>query len=428
MSTKVRALLTTAQRIGIDVAFPFGDFSTFLSSLSPDRIGIEFYCCDDQESIIELALEFDGSAASNSARVFKDALIRSEVKLGFDCLFLREGESISSEAGLVCVEIDPEVMCLPSGKEIAIAQPLLNAASDVLRQAHTTNSKICYSVDLKRTEGNPDYARALIPALAELRTGRYSVSSLEQSVSQAFDIARMGGWYARERICIPKSAAAKDEVWIESLVRHHLKGIESTLSDELVPLRWMPYTNVSQENTLQAFIGRLRHIDYLGHVFERIVPSDSVQHVLLRSLDQARRVRHNPVNGEYAFVSYAHMNVDFVQGLLRRLEDVGIKYWCDKGLEPGSRWDEQLEDRIRNCGVFIACVSDDYQQSKYCRREIKFADLVDKLILPVASSAWVWGQGFQMMFQELQVTSFDGGRGFTDLHRMLQVQAPQIFN
>ena len=175
-------------------------------------------------------------------------------------------------------------------------------------------------------------------------------------------------------------------------------------------------------------MARLRNADFLDRLFHRIVPSDAGQYVITKSLDEARRIRRDVVRGDYAFISYAHTNAEFFKILLRELNTVGVRCWYDINIEAGSRWDEELEDRIRNAGVLIACMSDDYQESKYCKRELKFADLLDKTILPIAPSRWTWGPGLQMMFQELQVAFLDGGRGFTDFRRTLESVAPQVFH
>jgi hypothetical protein len=51
----------------------------------------------------------------------------------------------------------------------------------------------------------------------------------------------------------------------------------------------------------------------------------------------------------------------------------------------------------------IACVSPAYEESRYCRREIKFADLLGKPILPVAHRPYRWGPGLAFLFQERQI-------------------------
>ena len=64
---------------------------------------------------------------------------------------------------------------------------------------------------------------------------------------------------------------------------------------------------------------------------------------------------------------------------------------------------------IRDAFAFIACVSENYQDSRMCRREIKYADSLGKSIVPVSQTEWAWGEGLRMMFQELQVLDLNQG-------------------
>jgi hypothetical protein len=47
--------------------------------------------------------------------------------------------------------------------------------------------------------------------------------------------------------------------------------------------------------------------------------------------------------------------------------------------------------------------------------------------LAIAPTPWVWGSGLQLMFQELQVASFDQGRGFGAFRDALRTAAPRVF-
>ncbi len=426
MSAKVHILLTTPQTIGIDVTHPIGNISTLLNSLDPERIGIEF-CCLDEGTSIDLIIEFGGPTALVSSRIFTAALVRSETLFGYDCSLVKTGDKTPKREETTSIEVEPEMMFLPSGKEIAISVPLLDVVPSIFRQAHIYGSNICYRIDLLKTKGNKEHARALVPALAELRMGSLIHSSIEESVSSAFELAKTGGWLAHEQICIRKSTLAKDQAWIEALIKRHLEETAKFLGDELLPLRWGLKAADPAALTLQEFIGRLRNIDYLSRVFEQMVPSEPDQCLLVTSLESERKLMEGCPSNDYAFVSYAHINRKFATELLSMLDNVGIAYWFDDSIESGAVWDVKLEDRIRNCGVFIACVSDEYQLSKYCRREIKFADLLDKKILPVSATKWMWGQGLQMMFQELQVTPMDRKDDFVDICTIIQSIAPQLF-
>jgi hypothetical protein len=428
METTVLARLMTSRRIAIDGTFPFYDLPAFLRSLSPTRIDVCFHKSAKQGSIVYLALTFPEGNSVDSISLFKETLVRSEIELDIDCIFSDEEASLFEDPDWTSVEIQPDVMVLPSGKQIAVTIPLLEIAVELFRQATFTVSDLCYKLRLERADPDPESARKLVPALAELQ-GKRGIPGLEDAVRLGFDLLRFGGWSSQERICIPRVTGALNRPRIETLIREHLKTLIGFIPDTLWAFQWNDDRTHLANNLLQKAVAQLRKSDFLEQLFHRVLPSVPNYSVIIKSLEDARRVHGAPcVQGDYAFVSYAHTNVDFVEILLKTLDIEGVRYWYDTSIPAGGRWDEELEDRIRNAGVLIACVSDAYQESKYCKRELKFADLIGKMILPIAPSKWTWGVGLQMMFQELQVASFDGGHGFNDFRRTLQAVAPQVFN
>lgn len=162
---------------------------------------------------------------------------------------------------------------------------------------------------------------------------------------------------------------------------------------------------------------------FVEELFEAIAPSaieTSATLPVAPPLPQA-------VAGDYVFVSYAHADRDYGHQIIARLQQAGIRVWFDAGIEPGTVWDAALESRLRESGAVVACLTAAYESSRYCTREIKFADLLAKPILPIARQAWVWGSGLQLMFQELQVAAFNDGAGFGALHAALKRAAPQVF-
>ena len=131
--------------------------------------------------------------------------------------------------------------------------------------------------------------------------------------------------------------------------------------------------------------------------------------------------------GSYVFLSYARADRAFAQQVVERLTQAGLKVWYDTGIEPGTAWDDTLEQRIRGACAVVACVSSSFEQSRWCTRELKFADLLGKTIVPVAAQPWTWGEGLQLMFQSLQIASFDHGLGTPSLLATLRTHAAAAF-
>ena len=77
--------------------------------------------------------------------------------------------------------------------------------------------------------------------------------------------------------------------------------------------------------------------------------------------------------GPYVFVSYAHLDADDVYGEIEWLNASGFDIWYDEGIEPGTRWSDELATAIANCRCFLAFISGAAVNSQNCLNEIEFA-------------------------------------------------------
>ena len=427
MENTITARLLTPYRFVVDEKFPFYDLPVFLKSLSPKRIEVCFYKSVKQEFVIYLALTFSTIESIESISIFKETLLRSEPELGIDCTFSSDKTFFFENLEWNSIQIQPDQMMLPSGNQIAITIPLIEVAINLFRQAIFTNSSLCYKLKLELATPDPENARKLVPALAELEVKR-SIPALKEAVKLGFNLLSTGGWTSQEEICFPDFSGAFNQSRIEILIKDYIKTQIGFIPETVSFFQWNNDKTSSENNILQKKVSRLRKSDFLEKLFHSILPSDSSCSVIMKSLEDARRLHGSPsIQGDYAFISYSHVNLNFVNSLIRHLDTLGVRYWYDTKIPAGKRWDEELENKIRNAGILIACVSDAYQESKYCKRELKFADLIGKVIMPIASSKWKWGNGLQMMFQELQIASFNESQSFNDYFRELQSIAPQIF-
>ena len=86
-------------------------------------------------------------------------------------------------------------------------------------------------------------------------------------------------------------------------------------------------------------------------------------------------------NKPYVFISYAHKDIDAVKQVLKRIEKDGIRFWYDSGITSGTEWRDFIASKVSECKVFIAFISADYLNSKYCKKEFFMADSEDKFML-----------------------------------------------
>ena len=74
----------------------------------------------------------------------------------------------------------------------------------------------------------------------------------------------------------------------------------------------------------------------------------------------------------YVFVSYSHQDKEVVYIELVRLKKLGFNVWYDAGLSPGSRWSDELAERIANCALFLYFVTPRSAASTNCQDEASF--------------------------------------------------------
>jgi hypothetical protein len=85
----------------------------------------------------------------------------------------------------------------------------------------------------------------------------------------------------------------------------------------------------------------------------------------------------------YIFVSYSHRDDEFVFRAITQLEKAGFRVWFDGGIEAGSEWPEYIASHLMDCACVIAFISNSFVASKNCKRELNFAQDLQKPLLSV---------------------------------------------
>jgi hypothetical protein len=129
--------------------------------------------------------------------------------------------------------------------------------------------------------------------------------------------------------------------------------------------------------------------------------------------------------GPYMFVSYAHRDRATIDPILNALVGDGVRLWIDSEIRVGEEWDTRLETQLTACAGLIAFVSDDYAASKHCRRELKFADALDKPILASSFVTAPLSGGLGYIFASLQFVAGNKADVAAALVRAIRQQVPQ---
>lgn len=122
-------------------------------------------------------------------------------------------------------------------------------------------------------------------------------------------------------------------------------------------------------------------------------------------------------NQPYIFISYSHRNGEMVKRVIESLQARGFRVWFDGGIEAGSEWPEYIATHLRNCACLLAFISPDFVASRNCRRELNFAQDLNKDLLDVYIEDVELSDGMRMQLglnQALWKKNYPSWEGFID--------------
>ena len=87
----------------------------------------------------------------------------------------------------------------------------------------------------------------------------------------------------------------------------------------------------------------------------------------------------------YAFISYSRKDMAFAKEIKNEVERItGQVCWMDMtGIQTGEQFEESIISAIDNSRYLILLLSESSMQSVYVKKEVTYADLVEKKILPI---------------------------------------------
>lgn len=129
----------------------------------------------------------------------------------------------------------------------------------------------------------------------------------------------------------------------------------------------------------------------------------------------------------FLFVSYAHNDSSVVFPVVDETVAAGHAVWIDKRIMGGDDWIAELEARLLQCAGVIAFLSPHFTESRYCRREIQFADAIGKPIIPVQVAPSDMTGGLRFILQPLQyIALHEGGPFQARLSAAIHQQVPML--
>lgn len=398
-----------------DPRLALADVTELLVRLRPGRIVATLQIAPDRLGV-ELLADF-AEGGSGKPALLREALIRAEGDAGYRTGFPDRPAAVE---GWMLASPRLDRPALPNGAPFALPLPLEPALGALLRRLRLTGVSCGYRLSADSDSGAPELARQLAPAIAACTVRGGAAEALIAPLEQTLAAVRAAGWTVGEGVCLSIDAPDSAAELVEEQLLAAIRLAYPFLPDELIAIDWRELPAADHAAAVagggwQERVEARRAAPYVPAALATVLHAAWAQRPPSRPAAPSGGGHGPPAGpppappaGPFAFLSYAHVERAQLDRLAAALRDRGIPYWFDDQIDPGSAWDDHLEARIRECALLIACVSPAYEASRYCRREIKFADLLAKPILPVAANDYVWGPGLAMMFQELQILRIAG--------------------
>jgi hypothetical protein len=116
------------------------------------------------------------------------------------------------------------------------------------------------------------------------------------------------------------------------------------------------------------------------------------------------------IGAPFLFVSYARMDSERVYPVVEDLRRKGISVWIDRQLQTGDEWLDELEQRLCQCSGVLAFVSPAFAASRYCGREVRYADALPRQMFPVYLEPTPLTGALKFILQPVQGTNvYDEG-------------------
>lgn len=128
----------------------------------------------------------------------------------------------------------------------------------------------------------------------------------------------------------------------------------------------------------------------------------------------------------FLFVSYARADRDTIYPLVDSLGQRGASLWIDQRLMGGDDWVGELEAQLMGCSGVLAFISPAFAASRYCQREVRFADALDKRIVPVYLRPVELAGGLNFILHALQRIEVEPGGDCSNIIAALRAHAPAV--
>jgi hypothetical protein len=112
-------------------------------------------------------------------------------------------------------------------------------------------------------------------------------------------------------------------------------------------------------------------------------------------------------DGPFFFVSYRRADLARVIPIVESLRRQGWRLWYDAEIAGGAEWNAVIEQRLATCSAVLLFLSQPAVESKFVRRELQYADGLEKPIICVRLELAELRHGLGMLLGQYQFLDYD---------------------
>jgi hypothetical protein len=129
----------------------------------------------------------------------------------------------------------------------------------------------------------------------------------------------------------------------------------------------------------------------------------------------------------FLFISYARADGERVYPMVDDLARIGASIWIDRRIVGGDDWVVELETRLLRCSGILAFVSTSFVTSKYCGREVRFGDALNKKIIPIYLESVELSGGLNFIMHAMQKVMMIQRSDSTDIVTAIKTHMPMAY-
>jgi hypothetical protein len=305
------------------------------------------------------------------------------------------------------------------GTWIACDFRLAPALGWLMEEANRHGYRLGYNVNVRPFIVEPEQVRRAFRnalAVSDLRGVPLALAAKQQALAERLARSRA---VCEEYVAVDPGA----EAWLLEALRHRFDRdfsalrfdppdweiVDGGFENELACPMFGDSPSLLEDDLCAAVLTNGDVADMLSwrppkELADRLAPPYRPQPEVDRELTERVPSLPAPDRGDepFFFVSYRRTDRDRVVPVIENVRSQGWRLWYDDEIAGGSEWNAVLEQRLAACSGVLLFLSQPAVESKYVRRELQFADTLDKPIICVQIELAELRHGLGLLLSQYQ--------------------------